>query len=113
MRGEVWKDDEQCEVKVNETVLHQLVSQGFEADAARVRPPPFCWRPLELLVSARVHSMRCEWRATYADFDVRHVCHLRTLLSCDCHARVPQRYSKSIRRTLCHPVMAKSATDTL
>jgi hypothetical protein len=36
VRGEVWEGEEQNEVKVNESVLHQLVTQGFPAEAARV-----------------------------------------------------------------------------
>lgn len=39
VRGEVWEGEEQSEVKVNESVLHQLVSQGFPADSARVISP--------------------------------------------------------------------------
>ena len=38
VRGEVWKAVEQNEVKVNESVLQQLVSQGFPENAARVSP---------------------------------------------------------------------------
>jgi hypothetical protein len=40
VRGDVWKGEEQSEVKVNESVLHQLVSQGFPAEAARVLSSP-------------------------------------------------------------------------
>jgi uncharacterized UBP type Zn finger protein len=36
MRGESWKGKEEGEVTVNESLLQQLVSQGFPAEAARV-----------------------------------------------------------------------------
>jgi len=42
VRGEVWKGEDQGEVKVNESVLQQLVSQGFPLEAARVSPPIVC-----------------------------------------------------------------------
>ena len=47
VRGEVWKGEEQNEVKVNESVLQQLVSQGFPENAARVRPHHNCLLSLQ------------------------------------------------------------------
>jgi len=47
VRGEVWKGEEQNEVKVNESVLQQLVSQGFPENAARVRSHHTCLLSLQ------------------------------------------------------------------
>lgn len=67
VRGEVWKAVEQNEVKVNESVLQQLVSQGFPENAARVSPnvstlhQPFCICLLHTTLPGRPFSPATLW----------------------------------------------------
>jgi len=68
VRGEVWKGEDQGEVKVNESVLQQLVSQGFPLEAARVSPPApvkcMCESILAPCVSMQKWHLALEVRAS-------------------------------------------------